>query len=1438
MFDPYYKWLGIPPKDQPPNHYRLLSVDVFERDLDVIEGAADRLMGFVRQYQSGEHAAEAARILNELATARMCLLKPAKKAEYDAQLRRKQSPAEPESGFPGIDFSVEQNLEKASLVRTRSKVSKSSKSASGTSARLLMVGGGIAATCLTIVVFVMSRQTRPPVPKTTETTDVAVANPVNVKPDIPVVKTTAPVIVPPNPLLSKEPKLVTEPVEPTGPFEPLEPAGTPIDLLKLVELPRDVVSGDWQQAKTALIGSSGSKIYLPSKTTDDYQLNLTVRRLEKADALSIGFMMAGRQGVLSLDTAGATVSGLFLDGHDPGRNCTIRRGKQFQGQSIATVDMTVHPDHFRTTLNGQTIVDWYGDPRRLFVPENVAVSCRETPFIAIADAKYVIESAVLIPLRPETVHSRIARLEREIDVIALIDVERDAHRGIWAQFKNTLSSPEGFGTISLPTEVPEEYTLSAQVELPAQHQGDYNLVFGAIAGRSYFQLTTTVGHTGIDMIDGVRWNANETVVSGARLKPGVASQIECTVSKDAIRMEIDGKTLIDWNGDIRRLSIPNDWSLPDARRLFIGSTSHVKLRNIKLGPPIPAPTLPDHPPVSIGKPIDLLAIIDPARDAFGGTWDRDGRAVLCKGDIDFNKLSVPFEVPNEYELKVKVARTETGSRQNEVLYLGLPAEQSKLLVMIDAGGSTANGVQIDDAINFSKGGGPMIPPKVTREIGFVVRKNGLKITNDGKTVVDWKGNSDRFQVLPNCVVPGRRISLGSWNQGFRFEKLELTPIPPTGFPDVGPVPVNGKLLSIINADRDARAGTWQLKEGGLLGTAVASLSRLRVPANVPQRYVFTVTVERQQGNEDLLIGLPVGDQVCTLGIDALGGHQAGLDELDQKRFVDKSNLSNRIYTQQLLPQNQKIPLRCVVLPDSIIVFCGGKEVVRWHGDSRRLAPNQGHAPANVCEADRSHIWLGSWKSGFLFRDLDLKPLSDAEAEEISKSFSGVFPTTPQSNVPFATSTSPPAKPTVESSSDQGDKHWLLPRKPDARALIIVLSDQSIEWDAAIEACRYSRLPFQIVPSFPPPEFDYSQFSLIVVGTNAMDEWGQPERKDPASFRSIEAFAKAGGHLVVFNTFNGRNLEHLRQFGIQSSTQHATTYQAIPRVTEILFDGSERLVPEGSYLRQAGNYTVDQPHLDLLRRGAEMGEGAVVSTIPYGAGRVTYSSVEPGFGEPPGYWLVQIMIRWAARGAPVSKADLQELARQSAADQSRQAASKQTKLTILDAKFGVDGKLIDITAGITATAKSGLLLVTSDSSLVDSVSGGDKPKFLHLRYRLNGLEEFQKVAENYAIQLDARPPSSAKFSKDFKLIDARWGTGAFTVKTRDSWVNVTEQIKPFVKKNGLKLTQEESIAAMSPIPDPRPGVAKTLLIQFQYQGKEEFAQYPNLAQPVILGAVEP
>ncbi len=86
-FDPYRKWLGIPPEDQPPHHYRLLGIGLFESDLDVIANAADRQMAHVRSFQSGKYAALSQKLLNELSSARLCLLDPQKRAAYDASLQ-------------------------------------------------------------------------------------------------------------------------------------------------------------------------------------------------------------------------------------------------------------------------------------------------------------------------------------------------------------------------------------------------------------------------------------------------------------------------------------------------------------------------------------------------------------------------------------------------------------------------------------------------------------------------------------------------------------------------------------------------------------------------------------------------------------------------------------------------------------------------------------------------------------------------------------------------------------------------------------------------------------------------------------------------------------------------------------------------------------------------------------------------------------------------------------------------------------------------------------------------------------------------------------------------------------------------------------------------------------------------------------------------------
>ena len=85
-FDPYYTWLAIPPKDQPPDHYRMLGIETFESNLQVIDAAANRQLAYLQDMASGPHRKDAQRILNEVAAARRCLLDANRKEKYDAKL--------------------------------------------------------------------------------------------------------------------------------------------------------------------------------------------------------------------------------------------------------------------------------------------------------------------------------------------------------------------------------------------------------------------------------------------------------------------------------------------------------------------------------------------------------------------------------------------------------------------------------------------------------------------------------------------------------------------------------------------------------------------------------------------------------------------------------------------------------------------------------------------------------------------------------------------------------------------------------------------------------------------------------------------------------------------------------------------------------------------------------------------------------------------------------------------------------------------------------------------------------------------------------------------------------------------------------------------------------------------------------------------------------
>ncbi|MBM4090514.1 MAG: hypothetical protein FJ276_13990 [Planctomycetes bacterium] len=86
-FNPYREWLQLELGVRRPNYYELLKIEPSETDAATIAAAADHAMARVRGFRPGKRAAEWARLLDELADAKACLVDSSRRAAYDRQLR-------------------------------------------------------------------------------------------------------------------------------------------------------------------------------------------------------------------------------------------------------------------------------------------------------------------------------------------------------------------------------------------------------------------------------------------------------------------------------------------------------------------------------------------------------------------------------------------------------------------------------------------------------------------------------------------------------------------------------------------------------------------------------------------------------------------------------------------------------------------------------------------------------------------------------------------------------------------------------------------------------------------------------------------------------------------------------------------------------------------------------------------------------------------------------------------------------------------------------------------------------------------------------------------------------------------------------------------------------------------------------------------------------
>src|SRR5947208_632040 len=90
--DLYWEWLKVPRERRPPTYFDLLGIGPNEENAAVIEKAAHDQVLRVKDRLDGPRAAEGAKLLQEIAQAKVTLLDPAQRAAYKASLSKPGGP--------------------------------------------------------------------------------------------------------------------------------------------------------------------------------------------------------------------------------------------------------------------------------------------------------------------------------------------------------------------------------------------------------------------------------------------------------------------------------------------------------------------------------------------------------------------------------------------------------------------------------------------------------------------------------------------------------------------------------------------------------------------------------------------------------------------------------------------------------------------------------------------------------------------------------------------------------------------------------------------------------------------------------------------------------------------------------------------------------------------------------------------------------------------------------------------------------------------------------------------------------------------------------------------------------------------------------------------------------------------------------------------------
>jgi serine/threonine protein kinase len=782
-----------------------------------------------------------------------------------------------------------------------------------------------------------------------------------------------------------------------APIAPVSSAPVPApkaatDLISLIDPTQDIVSG--------AIRVEGSKLVLPGEgpyvrallpylPPAEYDLSVVAERKSGTDSLNLGLVVGDAQAMVVLGgTINGDVSGLErIDGRNFAENETRTVKKVFENDKRVTILCSVRRGAVQVSIDGRSLIQWKGDPRRLDVFEGWRVPNTKAFFIASSGTSYHIHHVSVVPVtgqgffvrKPPTPASALPPLPRgSTELLALIDPAQDAVEGEWSVENRTLvGAPGPHRRLQLPVLAPEEYDLKVTL---SREDGDDGIAFGLAQGSA--QWTVFVDKipqegylSGLEMLD----NGMSTLVRGQQIPPGRAVTFEFKVRKGGFSVLKDGKPFLQWQGNYNRLANFSKWAVRNPRALFLGQwETRIRYNEVKLtalsgdgrllragaaaGAPLPR------------NAVDLLALIDPKLDAVNGAFSKDASGLRTPNGLPWARLMVPYAPPAEYDLTMILERTENTNSLN----LALPWNRRQIPLVVDGKGPGIDDVTALDFIdgkeffrNETTTKGPFLTAGKPNTLVISVRRNSFGLTIDGRAIFTWKGDPSRIAEHTALSVPHKdAIVIGCYDSGFLISQLSISPVSGTGMVlrKTVPLPKNTvDLLALIDSQKDAVKGDWTTDAQGLICSAGDHI-RLQIPYSPPDEYDLHMTVDRREGADGLLVGLVKGSTqwAVTMDTQASGTFKTGFESIDnQGPSGNPTTYSGPVFTNGV-----ETDLEFRVRKAGVSVVAGGKTIIDWRGSFNRLSLPDGWKVQNS-----KALFLAAWGSRYHFSRIVLVPVS-------------------------------------------------------------------------------------------------------------------------------------------------------------------------------------------------------------------------------------------------------------------------------------------------------------------------------------------------------------------------------------------------------------------------------------------------------------------------------